>query len=355
MVRPTLDAYQLTWQGSQSLALLLVALSVAAASQAPRGKRDIPTITREASKAVVLVIASDKNGKEIRQGSGFIVSRNGQVVTNYHVVERASTVVIKFSDGAFYLVDGFLAIDEENDIAVLKASGKNFPIVPLGDSNQVQAGEEVVAIGSPLALESTVSNGIISAIREVGDENKRMLQVTAPISPGSSGGPLFNMRGEVIGITTLQFSKGQNLNFAIPINEAKPLLLSKVPMPFVDNGEETHAATAEQKLGSAAKDAKKTWRNLTDGQIYKTRIIGDTLYLESVEAYPTRTADIVSCEFKQPVSVGISWIGTCWQRNPKDQSTYTSVSFITLFSDTRIEGGTKSGQLSSRFVLIPLD
>jgi Trypsin-like peptidase domain len=331
------------------LALLLVALSSAPAPQAPRGKRDIPTITREASKAVVLVIASDKNGKEIHQGSGFVVSRNGQVVTNYHVVERASTVVIKFSDGAFYLVDGFLAIDEENDIAVLKASGKNFPIVPLGDSNRVQAGEEVVAIGSPLALESTVSNGIISAVRVSGDDNNTMLQITAPISPGSSGGPLFNMRGEVVGITTLQFTKGQNLNFAIPINEAKPLLLSKTLIPFANKSEETQAATPEQKLGSAANDAKKTWRNLTDGQTYRTRIIGDMLYLESVEAYPTRIADIVSCEFKR--GVVISWIGTCWQRNPRDQSTYASVSFISLFSDTRIEGGTKSGQ----FVLVPVD
>jgi S1-C subfamily serine protease len=156
---------QLTLWGSRSLAVLVAASAATAAPQATRSRKDIPTITREESKAVVEVIASDDDGKELHQGSGFVARKDGRVITNYHVVKGATTVLIKFPNGAFYLVDGFWAVDEENDIAVLKASGKDFPSVSLGDSNRVQVGEEVVAIGSPLALESTVSNGIISSIR----------------------------------------------------------------------------------------------------------------------------------------------------------------------------------------------
>jgi hypothetical protein len=113
------------------------------------------------------------------------------------------------------------------DVAVIKVHGENFRTLALGNSDQVQVGEEVVAIGNPLSLESTVSNGIVSGIRTAEEEGGKFLQVTAPISPGSSGGPLFNMAGEVVGITTLYLKGGENLNFAIPINDAKRLLLNQ--------------------------------------------------------------------------------------------------------------------------------
>jgi len=113
-------------------------------------------------------------------------------------------------------------------VAIIKAHGNDFRPLTLGDSDRLQVGEEVVAIGNPLSLESTVSNGIVSAIRTVEDEGGKFLQVTAPISPGSSGGPLFNMAGEVVGITTSHLVGGQNLNFAIPINDVKLMLRAKV-------------------------------------------------------------------------------------------------------------------------------
>jgi hypothetical protein len=120
-----------------------------------------------------------------------------------------------------------LAFDKTRDVAVIKAHGDDFRTLPLGNSDQVQVGEELVAIGNPLFLESTVSNGIVSGIRTVEDDTNKFLQITTPISPGSSGGPLFNMVGDVIGITTLYLKGGENLNFAIPINDVKPLLLNK--------------------------------------------------------------------------------------------------------------------------------
>jgi hypothetical protein len=152
------------------------------------------------------------------------VSKDGVIVTNYHVISEGSSAIAKLPDGAFYVVDGVLASDKTRDVAVIKAHGQNFRVATLGNSDRIQVGEEIVAIGSPLSLESTVSSGIVSGIRTIKEEGGKFLQITAPISPGSSGGPLFNMAGEVVGITTLYLKGGENLNFAIPVNDAKRLL-----------------------------------------------------------------------------------------------------------------------------------
>jgi S1-C subfamily serine protease len=174
--------------------LLVAAMSAQNAPSTNKGGRlDIPAISREANGAVVSIVVSDKNGHPVAQGSGFLISKDGQVVTNYHVIKNGSSAVIKFPDGAFFVVDGVLASDKDRDVAIIKAHGNDFRALTLGDSDRLQVGEEVVAIGSPLSLESTVSNGIVSAIRTVEDEGGKFLQITVPISPGSSGGPLFNL------------------------------------------------------------------------------------------------------------------------------------------------------------------
>ena len=211
--------------GFSSVALplgLLLAGVVAAQSASPR--KDIPAIAKAANDVVVSIITSDKDGKPVAQGSGFLVSTDGRIMTNYHVIKGASSAIVKLPDGAFYGVDGVVAFDKARDLAVIKAHSQNFRVVTLGNSDRVQVGEEIVAIGSPLSLESTVSSGIVSGIRTIKEEGGTFLQITAPISPGSSGGPLFNMMGEVVGITTLYLKGGENLNFAIPVNDAKLLL-----------------------------------------------------------------------------------------------------------------------------------
>ena len=190
-------------------------------------RKDIPTIAKAANGTIVSIVTSDKDGHAIAQGTGFLISKDGRIVTNYHVIENGSSAVAKLPDGAFFVVDGVLASDKARDVAVIKAHGENFRTLTLGNSDRLEVGEEVVAIGNPLSLESTVSNGIVSGIRAAEDEGGKFLQVTTPISPGSSGGPLFNMAGEVVGITTLYLEGGENLNFAIPINDAKRLLLAK--------------------------------------------------------------------------------------------------------------------------------
>lgn len=203
------------------LTLIFVFTGVVAAQLAPP-RKDIPAIAKSANGAIVTVITATDD-KPITQGTGFLVSADGVIVTNYHVIKEGNLAIVKFPDGTVLPVAGVLATDKVRDLAIIKIHGKTFRTLALGDSDDIQVGEEVVAIGNPLLLESTVSNGIISGVR-TSKELGKFLQTTAPISPGSSGGPLFNMRGEVVGINTLYLEGGENLNFAIPVNDAKLLL-----------------------------------------------------------------------------------------------------------------------------------
>lgn len=209
---------------SMKLFSLIIIFPVVVDAQSAMSRRGIPAIAKAAKGSIVSIVMSDKEGKPISQGSGFFVSKDGLIVTNYHVIAEGNSAVAKLPDGAFYVVDGVLKFDKARDVAVIKAHGQNFQTLALGNSDRVQVGEEVVAIGNPLSLDSTVSNGIVSGMRAVKEDGGKFLQITAPISTGSSGGPLFNMEGGVIGITTMYLKGGENLNFAIPINDAKPLL-----------------------------------------------------------------------------------------------------------------------------------
>ncbi len=221
---PSPNAGDFTYVAFDILSETAATSSKATRAQPGPPRKDIPAIAKAAEGAIVSIVMSDKNSQPVAQGSGFLVSKDGLIVTNYHVIAEGSSAIVKLPDGAFYVVDGVLASDKTRDIAVIKAHGQNFRTLALGNSDQVQVGEDVVAIGNPLSLESTVSNGIVSGMRAVKEEGGDFLQITAPISPGSSGGPLFDMAGEVIGITTMYLKGGENLNFAIPINDAKPLL-----------------------------------------------------------------------------------------------------------------------------------
>jgi S1-C subfamily serine protease len=247
------------------LCLIFIVARVGAQTAPPR--KNIPTIARAANGAILSIIMSDKGGRAIAQGTGFFVSKDGHVVTNYHVIENGSSAIVKLPDGAFYVVDGVLASDKLRDIAVIKVHGENFRTLTLGNSDRLEIGEEVVAIGNPLSLESTVSNGIVSGIRTVEEKGGKLLQVTTPISPGSSGGPLFNMAGEVIGITTSYLEGGENLNFAIPINDAKRLLLARFStiQALPNEREPAEAQTHnEEAVPSVSLDQKIACANLVE-------------------------------------------------------------------------------------------
>lgn len=185
----------------------------------------IPQIAKKWGESIVLVRSMDKKGNVLSQGSGFVISRNGAIVTNYHVVELAYNLLIEFINGESYEEPFLIAGYASQDIAILHVEGEDeqfFPVI-LGNSDDLQVGERVLAIGNPYGWKNTLSDGLISGMRET--DGFKLLQITAPISGGSSGGALFNMKGEVIGITTIGSQwEAQNLNFAIPINSLKSLI-----------------------------------------------------------------------------------------------------------------------------------
>jgi len=171
-------------------------------------------------------------------GTGFLVRKDGWIATNLHVIVGASPLVVTTTDGRAYPVLDVLAVDDVHDLALVRVDGSNMGAVALGDSAQVRPGDSVVAIGHPMGLEDTVSNGLVSAIRVI-DSVRTVLQISAPIAPGSSGGPLFSDKGEVIGVVTSFRAEGQNLNFGVPIGYLKAMLEGAHPVPFAVFAEAT--------------------------------------------------------------------------------------------------------------------
>lgn len=172
-----------------------------------------------AEESVVKIHCYDHYGEEIATGSGFVLFDKDMIVTNYHVIEDVFSVKISTNQDLTYSASGLFAVDENNDLAILKLdkSTKLSPLVA-GDSTEVKKGETVTAIGSPMGIKNTVSIGNLSG--RIMSGRYDILQFTAPISDGSSGGALFNEKGQVIGITYASVIDGQNLNLAIPIEAA---------------------------------------------------------------------------------------------------------------------------------------
>lgn len=173
-------------------------------------------------------------------GSGFIVSNDGYILTNAHVVDGANVVTVKLTDKREYRAK-VVGADKQSDVAVLKIEAKNLPTVKIGDPNGSKVGQWVVAIGSPYGFDNTVTSGIISAkSRSLPNENYTpFIQTDVPVNPGNSGGPLFNLQGEVIGINSMIYSQTggfQGLSFAIPINEAIKVKDALVKTGHVDRG-----------------------------------------------------------------------------------------------------------------------
>jgi serine protease Do len=184
-------------------------------------------------------------------GSGFIVSPDGVILTNAHVVQGANEVTVKLHDRREFRAK-VLGSDQATDVAVLKIDANNLPVVPLGNARSLQTGEWVLAIGSPYGLESTVTAGVVSATgRTLGPEsNVQFIQTDVAVNPGNSGGPLFNTRGEVVGINSQIYSQTggyQGLSFAIPIDVA-----ARVKDQIVATGKVQHA-----KLGVSIQEVNQ--------------------------------------------------------------------------------------------------
>src|SRR5881396_2679434 len=177
-------------------------------------------IARENLPAVVTLVAVDDHDQPLALGSGFFITRDGVLVTNAHVVGGAARIIVRWR-GQRGTALRILNFARKYDLVTLQTSFESTPAVSLADSDSVAVGQDVVVLGSPQGLEGTVSTGIVGGLRTLG--SIKFLQITAPISPGSSGGPVFNAQGRVIGVATATSARGQNLNFALPANLLREL------------------------------------------------------------------------------------------------------------------------------------
>jgi S1-C subfamily serine protease len=220
--------------------------SAVADAGSPHTRTDRPTdktpaeLFREVSPSVVTITARSPNGEG--GGTGFLIDKDGTLVTNHHVIENATRVRVKFSGGATFEEVELLVDESTVDLALLRVdmtalfdgSHLDAKSLPLANSDDVVVGEHAIVIGNPLGLESTLTDGLVSSRRIY--ENRAWIQFSAPIGSGNSGGPVFNMRGEVIGVATASLSGrdhgaavAQNLNLAVPINELKKLIRTDYP------------------------------------------------------------------------------------------------------------------------------
>ena len=194
-------------------------------------------IAQTALASTVFVSMTNSTGQSYI-GSGFVIGDGGQIATNYHVIEGIVAGTVKLvGETIAHPIDQVIAVDRANDLAIIEAASLAAPSLPLGNSDNVQIGQAVYAVGNPQGLTGTFSAGIISAIRPEGNAlvAGTVIQITAPISPGSSGGPVLDSNAEVIGIAVGQHTGGQNLNFAIPVNYLKDLLTKSSDVPISIN------------------------------------------------------------------------------------------------------------------------
>jgi S1-C subfamily serine protease len=179
----------------------------------------------------VVVESVDRIGREGGRGTGFVVSSNGIIATNFHVIGEHRDFKIRFANGNSFSPKEILAIDRENDLALIKIDASDLPTLQLGDSDQITPGQSVFSIGNPLGYSHSVTRGVISAIRELelGD-GRPLVQVAIPIEPGSSGSPTLDLDGKVVAI--LAIKSGGAMGFGIPVNNLKNLLENTKPIPF---------------------------------------------------------------------------------------------------------------------------
>lgn len=183
--------------------------------------QDIPAseIFNHANPSVVLIQIYDDKGNVSGAGSGFILSSDGRILTNFHVIAHTKRATVRLANDDAYDKVYVLGVDRRKDIALLKIDAVNLPPLRLANSITCQIGDKVYTLGSPLGfLQNTLSEGLLSGIRQM--DGYKLFQLSAPISHGSSGGPVLNSSGEVIGLVDATISEGQNLNFAIPIDYA---------------------------------------------------------------------------------------------------------------------------------------
>jgi len=245
------------------------------------GAKTPAQILEESQGSVAIIVAG--SDKPLKLGTGFFLRSSGLLLTNFDVVENAELVGVKLpKDRDIFWVKSARGFDLANDLAVLdvELQTRTVRTLRLGDSDSVRVGEPIVVVSNPEGLEQTVSNGLISGIREL--DGRKLFQITAPVSEGSSGGPVFNERGEVIGVVVASLESGQNLNFAIPINYAKPLLDSPTATPI--------SALPKRKVIEEQPQDNRAQHALTNADVLSMAKsgIGEQTIVLAIQQGPTR-------------------------------------------------------------------
>ena len=184
-------------------------------------------LAEQARKSVVVVTISGRDGRQQGLGTGFVVSPDGLIATNLHVIGEARPISVQMADGKKFEVTEVHAFDRPLDLALIRVTAKDLPALPLGDSDSLKQGQPVVAIGNPHGLKHSVVAGVVSGTREI--EGRQMIQLAIPIEPGNSGGPLLDMQGNVHGLLTMKSAVTENLGFAMPANALKTLIAKPNP------------------------------------------------------------------------------------------------------------------------------
>jgi tetratricopeptide (TPR) repeat protein len=221
--------------------------------QQPSQPLELTDIVAATKPGVVAVIVYNESGELLRQGSGFFVS-NETVVTSLHVLRDAKKGLIRMANGSEFSIQGVVADDEHADLAMLSINGVPKDVKPLHVADRVvREGERVIVIGSPMGLESSVSDGVIAALRKL-PEFGDIIQITAAVSPGSSGSPVLDSQGQVIGVVRSQIRDGQALNFAAPASEVLKLRVGAVrSLPLLA------ASPDVPKLSDSEREAWNAW------------------------------------------------------------------------------------------------
>jgi regulator of sirC expression with transglutaminase-like and TPR domain len=218
------------------LCCILGACSLCVPARAEEKKSAAPTvrtveqIAEQARKSVVMITFTGRDGKPQGLGTGFVVSADGLIATNLHVLGEARPISVQLADGKRHDVTAVHASDRTLDLALVRIAARALKPLPLGDSDKLKLGQAVVALGNPRGLEYSVVGGVVSGRRTIG--GRSMIQLAIPVEPGNSGGPLLDRQGRVQGILTLKSLQNANIAFAMPVNALKPLLQKPNPIPM---------------------------------------------------------------------------------------------------------------------------
>gem|GEM_PF-1039640 len=246
--------------GAAAAAFIGLGLGLAAL---PARAEDLGAIAARVKRSVVHLELADAAGESLGNGTGFLVSADGRVVTNHHVIAKVAAVTARLGDGRRVPARGVVALDAEHDLALLALEGGGYEPLPLGTVRDLAVGDEVVVIGSPAGLAGSLSVGVVSALRgeaaaraaapDADHPRAWALQSTAAISPGSSGSPVVAVRsGAVVGVALGQRTDGQALNFAVPVDHVRVLLAAAVTEPVAFPGAAAGGARLRNLLLSVA-------------------------------------------------------------------------------------------------------